>query len=150
MHFKLTNSTRFGNEALFDCSAGHAIQGPERKRCYDTGIWEPNELNECIPYECGELVYPDNGYIISNGTSFDSHLVYICLRGYEIQGPSSLRCNETGHWFPEEDTSCIPKCAYIKPQHHENTLSQISILDSTHFTIFKHSMIQNLACFNYL
>ena len=59
---------------------------------------------------CERLDAPDNGQIRLTGTSLGSRAMYICNKGFLIEGDAFRTCQGSGEWSGEDPT-CIRKSA---------------------------------------
>ena len=107
----------FGASITFVCNSGYEMSGSATVRCGARGMWSPL-VPECrrrgdggsgggFPQRCIEPQAPSNGQIISryprntyNYFSVGGSLTFGCDRGYEMSGPSTIRCNSYG-WSDE-------------------------------------------------
>ena len=48
--------------------------------------------------ECPELTAPENGHLNISSRGVDSTAVFSCGAGYELQGQSTLICQNTFQW----------------------------------------------------
>ncbi|CAG5134438.1 unnamed protein product, partial [Candidula unifasciata] len=110
----LSVSTTFGSTASFVCNIGYRLTGAEVIECLSTGQWNESQP-VCQIVSCfapplsipnGQLVSPKPDYVYTDIVS------YSCDFGYELNGPNSLTCLETGYFdLPPPDclrTPCPP------------------------------------------
>lgn len=57
---------------------------------------------------CDRLDAPDNGQIRLTGTTLGSRAMYICNKGFMLEGDALRTCQENGEWSGE-DPICMRK-----------------------------------------
>ena len=53
------------------------------------------------PTMCPDLMPPDNGQVVGNGTSPGDTAMYSCNTGFELEGAETVRCEDDGVWSAE-------------------------------------------------
>uniref|UniRef100_UPI00398EFB0A P-selectin-like isoform X2 n=1 Tax=Pristiophorus japonicus TaxID=55135 RepID=UPI00398EFB0A len=93
------------------CVEGFILNGTDKLECTASGKWT-NEMPGCKVVQCQELNIhrpmimncsdPLGNFSYSSVCDFD------CIRGFILEGPLRLQCNESGQWTEE-----IPSCNVI-------------------------------------
>ncbi|XP_067846623.1 P-selectin-like isoform X3 [Heptranchias perlo] len=90
------------------CVEGFILNGTDGLECTASGRWT-NEMPGCIVVKCQELniyrpVIMNCSHPLGN-FSFSSLCDFDCIKGFMLEGPVRLQCNESGQWTQE-----IPSC----------------------------------------
>lgn len=48
--------------------------------------------------DCGNFFIPDNGFVSTNSTVYNTTVEFFCDEGFEISGNSSMYCEHTAVW----------------------------------------------------
>ena len=62
-----------------------------------------------IVVDCGPLPPPDNGKVVTSGTTYNSRATYTCNNGYILNGEVSRTCHHNQSWIPIMAPVCIRK-----------------------------------------
>ena len=87
-----------GTTGLYTCDVGYILVDNSEVVCQSDGSWSGLEP-ACTVHLCGEMPNIQNTVPISNvDVSAGSSVTIACSQGYQLVGPSQLRCLETGFW----------------------------------------------------
>ena len=118
----------FGEHAVFSCIRGYQLTSSVTVHCLATGQWNSSEP-ECNIVLCPALSSPAYGEL--NGTLFtyESIAQFSCNDGYNLNGSSTLECQDTGDWS-DLSPLCLPvDCGPL--QHPPN--GRVHVNSSTKF-----------------
>ena len=59
--------------------------------------------------DCGPLEDPNNGKVMTSGTTFGLTANYVCDPGFVLSGFAAQVCQITGEWS-EENPTCMREC----------------------------------------
>ncbi|XP_072276252.1 E-selectin-like [Pyxicephalus adspersus] len=112
----------------FSCDEGYELNGTKSVFCQNTGEWsEPTPT--CSAVSCKDLQIPANGKINCTGKfHYNSFCNISCDEGYELNGTTSVFCQNTGEW-----SEPIPTCLALNGSL--GTQKQITIISSVMGTI---------------
>uniref|UniRef100_A0A8C6QR27 CUB and Sushi multiple domains 3 n=1 Tax=Nannospalax galili TaxID=1026970 RepID=A0A8C6QR27_NANGA len=92
----------------FACDTGYILHGSEERICLSNGSWTGRQP-ECKAVQCGNPGTTANGKVFRiDGTTFSSSVVYSCVDGYILSGPSVRQCTANGTW-----SGTLPNCTII-------------------------------------
>lgn len=76
-----------------------------------------------IEIYCGYPGYVRNGYPIGTHYYYENTVIFRCYDGYNLIGNDTIRCTETGKWYPEKPHCSGAQCtAFQKPQNSNLTI----------------------------
>ncbi|XP_018428688.1 PREDICTED: P-selectin-like [Nanorana parkeri] len=111
---KITCTDKYGKSQYktycnFSCNEGYELNGTKSVFCQNTGEWsEPTPT--CLAVSCADLQIIANGKInctIKYGKSqYKSFCNFSCNEGYELNGTTSVFCQNTGEWS-EATPTCL-------------------------------------------
>lgn len=97
-------NTVFGSIVIYQCDAGHVLDGNRSSMCEIDGNWS-NAPPICIAVNCGSPAEPANGSVSYTSTDFGSTATYVCDTGFIQDNFDSRTCLQNGTWsFP------VPHC----------------------------------------
>uniref|UniRef100_A0A667I6B0 CUB and sushi domain-containing protein 3 n=1 Tax=Lynx canadensis TaxID=61383 RepID=A0A667I6B0_LYNCA len=97
--FRTKSSVRFA------CDIGYILHGSEERTCLANGSWTGRQP-ECKAIQCGNPGTTANGKVFRiDGTTFSSSVIYSCMEGYILSGPSVRQCTANGTW-----SGSLPNC----------------------------------------
>uniref|UniRef100_A0A7N5JRY2 CUB and sushi domain-containing protein 3 n=1 Tax=Ailuropoda melanoleuca TaxID=9646 RepID=A0A7N5JRY2_AILME len=100
--FRTKSSVRFA------CDIGYILHGSEERTCLANGSWTGRQP-ECKAVQCGNPGTTANGKVFRiDGTTFSSSVIYSCMEGYILSGPSVRQCTANGTW-----SGTLPNCTII-------------------------------------
>ncbi|KAI4582045.1 hypothetical protein MJG53_009570 [Ovis ammon polii x Ovis aries] len=100
--FRTKSSVRFA------CDTGYILHGSEERTCLPNGSWTGRQP-ECKAVQCGNPGTTANGKVFRiDGTTFSSSVIYSCVEGYILSGPSVRQCTANGTW-----SGTLPNCTII-------------------------------------
>ncbi|KAB0365770.1 hypothetical protein FD754_009926 [Muntiacus muntjak] len=100
--FRTKSSVRFA------CDTGYILHGSEERTCLSNGSWTGRQP-ECKAVQCGNPGTTANGKVFRiDGTTFSSSVIYSCVEGYILSGPSVRQCTANGTW-----SGTLPNCTII-------------------------------------
>ncbi|KAG8524073.1 CUB and sushi domain-containing protein 3 [Galemys pyrenaicus] len=100
--FRTKSSVRFA------CDIGYILHGSEERTCLANGSWTGKQP-ECKAVQCGNPGTTANGKVFRiDGTTFSSSVIYSCMEGYILSGPSVRQCTANGTW-----SGTLPNCTII-------------------------------------
>ncbi|XP_052242297.1 sushi, von Willebrand factor type A, EGF and pentraxin domain-containing protein 1-like [Dreissena polymorpha] len=111
--FHNATTTTYNSTAIYSCNPGYTKFGENSITCLDTGNWSKLLVN-CTIKDCATPPALTNGGFTSHNTIFNSTVEYTCNHGYELIGMSTIRCLETGNWNSLE-THCTLKNCHSPP-----------------------------------
>ncbi|MBZ3869507.1 CUB and sushi domain-containing protein 3 [Sciurus carolinensis] len=92
----------------FACDTGYILHGSEERTCLVNGSWTGRQP-ECKAVQCGNPGTTANGKVFRiDGTTFSSSVIYSCMEGYILSGPSVRQCTANGTW-----SGALPNCTII-------------------------------------
>ncbi|XP_027287231.1 CUB and sushi domain-containing protein 3 isoform X2 [Cricetulus griseus] len=92
----------------FACDPGYILYGSEERTCLSNGSWTGRQP-ECKAVQCGNPGTTANGKVFRiDGTTFSSSVIYSCMEGYTLSGPSVRQCTANGTW-----SGSLPNCTII-------------------------------------
>ncbi|ERE50602.1 CUB and sushi domain-containing protein 1 [Cricetulus griseus] len=98
----------YGTVVFYDCNPGYFLFGSSVLICQPNGQWD-KPLPECITVQCGNPGTTANGKVFRiDGTTFSSSVIYSCMEGYTLSGPSVRQCTANGTW-----SGSLPNCTII-------------------------------------
>ncbi|XP_052242137.1 sushi, von Willebrand factor type A, EGF and pentraxin domain-containing protein 1-like isoform X2 [Dreissena polymorpha] len=107
----IVSKTTFNSTVTYTCDVGFVIHGKNSTTCLKNGKWEILEAN-CTIKDCHSPPILDNGHTTVARTTYNSTAIYACYFGYDIKGPNSITCLETGAWDKLEANCTIKDCQY--------------------------------------
>uniref|UniRef100_A0A3B3T3R4 Sushi, von Willebrand factor type A, EGF and pentraxin domain-containing protein 1 n=1 Tax=Paramormyrops kingsleyae TaxID=1676925 RepID=A0A3B3T3R4_9TELE len=93
--------------AIYSCKPGYNLEGNSTVLCGPDGHWM-GATPLCRPVECGPPKEIANGMVSYSQLQFGHAITYTCNRGFQLEGPETLNCLETGEWDKE-----IPVCMQV-------------------------------------
>uniref|UniRef100_A0A3P9JXU5 CUB and Sushi multiple domains 3a n=1 Tax=Oryzias latipes TaxID=8090 RepID=A0A3P9JXU5_ORYLA len=92
----------------FTCSEGYELIGSSERMCFPNGTWSGTQPF-CKPVQCGNPGTPSNGRVFRlDGTTFSHSVIYSCMDGYILTGPTTRLCQANGTW-----SGAQPNCTMI-------------------------------------
>lgn len=106
----LGSSTEYNATVTYTCNPGYNLDGPSTFVCSEKGWVSVNSHNgvpTCQIKVCGSPPALPDGFFVSNSTTYGGKAVMFCDDGFEINGPGSIRCLDSGIW-EEVSSFCDP------------------------------------------
>ena len=103
----------YGDSIDYHCRAGYALEGGSNRKCLQDGSWS-GQLPLCLKVTCPDAPIPKNGYTLRSiqqldGPATPGQTVQLaCKVGFRLDGPTGLKCLETGQWDADQPSSCLP------------------------------------------
>jgi hypothetical protein len=91
------SSTTVGSEASYACDPGYNLSGSSKRLCQTDATWSGKDPT-CVPVDCGALVAPANGSVMTPSTTFLGTASYACSKGYVLSGAAKRTCQANGTW----------------------------------------------------
>ncbi|XP_056379568.1 P-selectin-like isoform X2 [Hyla sarda] len=134
---------KFRSICEFTCKDGFQLKGSNFLLCQHSGEWsEP--VPKCIAVPCTALQGPEHGKVNCSDPfgafRYTSMCNVTCEEGFDLQGTSSLWCQDTGEW-----SDPIPTCAAVSCSALENP-SQSHMNCSHTFGEYKFRSICEFTC----
>uniref|UniRef100_A0A3Q3X6W8 Uncharacterized protein n=1 Tax=Mola mola TaxID=94237 RepID=A0A3Q3X6W8_MOLML len=96
------------SKVYFSCSEGFDLIGSSERMCFPNGTWSGTQPF-CKPVQCGNPGTPSNGRVFRlDGTTFSHSVIYSCMDGYLLTGPTTRQCQANGTW-----SGVQPNCTMI-------------------------------------
>ncbi|XP_053397800.1 neurogenic locus notch homolog protein 1-like isoform X1 [Mercenaria mercenaria] len=112
-NLQYTPNTEYLGLAEFSCNTGYTLVGDATRTCQDTGVWGGTNPT-CQINDCGTIVAPTNGAVdLTDGTTYQSVIVFQCSNGYDLVGESSLECQADSNWDGSKPTCNIKDCGFL-------------------------------------
>uniref|UniRef100_H3AD23 Sushi, von Willebrand factor type A, EGF and pentraxin domain containing 1 n=1 Tax=Latimeria chalumnae TaxID=7897 RepID=H3AD23_LATCH len=103
--------------ALYTCKPGFELEGNTTILCGEDGHWLGGKPT-CKPVQCTRPKEITNGRLSYSELHYGHTVIYLCERGFRLEGQKRLTCLETGKWDAD-----VPSCRAIHcdpPQPIEN------------------------------
>jgi len=109
-HHRLSSTDRsIGTEVFISCPTGFHTLGASTVTCRDDGSWS-DFLPVCVPVTCSPLEISSNHLrVLSLNNSYLGEAEFDCPFGYNLTGPMSIWCQDTGEW-----SGSVPDCTAIE------------------------------------
>uniref|UniRef100_A0A8C4R6D0 CUB and sushi domain-containing protein 1 n=1 Tax=Eptatretus burgeri TaxID=7764 RepID=A0A8C4R6D0_EPTBU len=104
---KIGTQVHFGATSIFTCNSGYTLLGSAGRQCLHTGLWSGTE-SRCIAGHCGVPEPVVNGQVIGEAYAYRDTVVYQCLPGFRLVGPSVRFCQQDHRWSGQ-----TPACVSI-------------------------------------
>uniref|UniRef100_A0A3B3DJN6 CUB and Sushi multiple domains 3b n=1 Tax=Oryzias melastigma TaxID=30732 RepID=A0A3B3DJN6_ORYME len=96
------------SKVYFTCSEGYELIGSSERMCFPNGTWSGTQPF-CKPVQCGNPGTPSNGRVFRlDGMTFSHSVIYSCMEGYILTGPTTRLCQANGTW-----SGAQPNCTMI-------------------------------------
>uniref|UniRef100_A0A8C7ZCP2 CUB and Sushi multiple domains 3b n=1 Tax=Oryzias sinensis TaxID=183150 RepID=A0A8C7ZCP2_9TELE len=94
----------------FTCSEGYELIGSSERMCFPNGTWSGTQPF-CKPVQCGNPGTPSNGRVFRlDGTTFSHSVIYSCMDGYILTGPTTRLCQANGTWSGTQPNCTMINC----------------------------------------
>ncbi|KAJ8277984.1 hypothetical protein GJAV_G00082450 [Gymnothorax javanicus] len=115
-------SFRFNSSCTFHCLPEFTLMGPSHLQCQASASWD-SAPPSCQAVKCPELTdAPTFGnmscYHPIEPNSFNSTCKFSCGEGFELKGPSSIRCNSSGSWSNSMPICRVKRCNTLTAPLH--------------------------------
>ncbi|XP_044748344.1 sushi, von Willebrand factor type A, EGF and pentraxin domain-containing protein 1-like isoform X2 [Coccinella septempunctata] len=97
----------FGDELNITCDKGFVLVGSQTVKCGNEGLWSSNS-SKCERISCGSPGNIENGLSFGRSYKYEDFVTFECNPGYNLEGSSTIRCDDKGIWSPSK-----PKCERI-------------------------------------
>ena len=87
-----------GSTAWYDCNAEFVLAGSAERVCLENGNWSGSEAACRSRAACEPINYLANGRVIGDSFSIESTVQFACGPGYQLVGPSAIRCTVQASW----------------------------------------------------
>lgn len=122
------SNTTVGSIATYDCHEGHRLAGIAEQTCLHNGTWS-GFVPTCVAItECDSPDIPVFGIRLNNNYSVGSVVVYDCIGGYLMIGPTTRTCLANGMW-----SGTTPVCKSINCGDPGTPTNGTRILEGTVF-----------------
>jgi hypothetical protein len=98
-----------GSVATYMCNLGMTLKGATTRTCQADGTWS-DAAPSCSSKDCGPLVAPKNGTVMTPTTTFGATATYACMMGYGPSGSSTRTCQVDGTWTGTDPTCVVANC----------------------------------------
>ncbi|ELT94724.1 hypothetical protein CAPTEDRAFT_223058 [Capitella teleta] len=128
----------YGQQVGFYCDTGYTLRGSHVSTCGPDG-WDAEvptcEIVQCRPPTFGEHIQLQsentNVYVYNNVLSFS------CDGGFQLEGSSSIRCQENGRWSERVPTCEAVRCpALPAPENGARDVDDFSYGNTATFSCF--------------
>ncbi|XP_053403047.1 uncharacterized protein LOC128546143 [Mercenaria mercenaria] len=113
----------YSENVTIKCNIGYEVQGIETISCKTDGTWI--DVPICSPVKCELFDVPNKAKLEPDKKqyTYSETVTLECKSGYEIQGNSTVRCQENASWT--EIPTCKPiDCSQLQlPEHTERNLN---------------------------
>ncbi|XP_053403781.1 uncharacterized protein LOC123554697 isoform X2 [Mercenaria mercenaria] len=142
----------YSENVTIKCNIGYELQGIETISCQTDGTWK--EVPTCSPVECELFDVPNKAKLEPDKQqyTYSETVTLECGSGYEIQGNSTVRCQENASWT--EIPTCKPiDCSTLQlPEHAEKDLNITGLnFDDAVFITCENGFIlvgdSNISCY---
>lgn len=106
--YELVNgSVGYLSQVVYKCNEGYEMLGRAMLTCDIDERWN-GPPPRCEVVECDVLpsVYKNSKIVMPNGTYFGSKAEIQCVRGFKLDGPSTILCTSSGQWSSPV-TNCV-------------------------------------------
>uniref|UniRef100_A0A8C4MYG0 CUB and Sushi multiple domains 3 n=1 Tax=Equus asinus asinus TaxID=83772 RepID=A0A8C4MYG0_EQUAS len=103
----------FGSTVHYSCTGKRTLLGQPSRTCQLNGHWSGSQphcsgttwkIKQSV--QCGNPGTTANGKVFRiDGTTFSSSVIYSCMEGYVLSGPSVRQCTANGTW-----SGTLPNC----------------------------------------
>uniref|UniRef100_A0AAX7TIN3 CUB and Sushi multiple domains 3a n=1 Tax=Astatotilapia calliptera TaxID=8154 RepID=A0AAX7TIN3_ASTCA len=101
---------RIRSKVYFSCSEGYELIGSSERMCFPNGTWSGTQPF-CKPVQCGNPGTPSNGKVFRlDGTTFSHSVIYSCMDGYLLTGPTTRQCQANGTWSGTQPNCTMINC----------------------------------------
>ncbi|XP_055886163.1 sushi, von Willebrand factor type A, EGF and pentraxin domain-containing protein 1-like [Biomphalaria glabrata] len=97
----------YQSTAKYTCHPGFELKGSEEIVCEATSSWQPDPPT-CDPRPCPvpqDITF--GTYAVTGPLIYKANLTYMCNTGYQLNGTSTLSCQEDGSWSAPAPI-CLP------------------------------------------
>ncbi|XP_073499113.1 P-selectin-like isoform X2 [Phyllobates terribilis] len=141
--FDVYGTFQYNSECKFHCEDGYELTGTRSLSCQSSGEWSES-IPICKAVQCRALQSPEHGQIHCSDTfgeySYKSICNVTCEEGFELQGKSSLLCQNTGEWSESTPSCSAVQCRALQSPEH----GQIHCSDT--FGEYSYKSICNVTC----
>jgi len=104
-------------EIIYHCNEGHVLSGARKRKCGANRQWSPSAPS-CFKIACPTLSILDHGYTVGMLYKNESVIVFICDKGYQLEGKAMLTCKAKKEWSDIAPTCVKVKCSKPEVVHH--------------------------------
>ncbi|NXV57103.1 SVEP1 protein, partial [Molothrus ater] len=104
--FLHVTENRLGSAVRYTCRPGFTLVGSDTRLCLQSRQWS-HTAPYCKALMCNSPNHPLNGKVRGENYTYGSVVYYECDPGYQLNGPSERRCQESQKWDGSEPI-CIP------------------------------------------
>uniref|UniRef100_H0YSS6 Sushi, von Willebrand factor type A, EGF and pentraxin domain-containing protein 1 n=1 Tax=Taeniopygia guttata TaxID=59729 RepID=H0YSS6_TAEGU len=104
--FLHVTENRLGSAVRYFCRPGFTLEGSDTRLCLPSRQWS-HTAPYCKAITCNSPTHLLNGKIRGENYTYGSVVYYECDPGYQLNGPTERRCQESQKWDGSEPI-CIP------------------------------------------
>ncbi|KAF2347040.1 Sushi/SCR/CCP domain, partial [Trinorchestia longiramus] len=107
----------YGTTVEYSCRPGHQLIGEKIRKCDVDGDWD-HPKPTCYENYCSPLPTLVNGFLTYHGSGVNSHVVFECNEGFQLNGDFEMHCQPDKTWFGEFPSCKVTDCG--EPNELEN------------------------------
>ena len=92
-----SDNTTYMAKVTYYCESGYDLVGSEIRTCLSTSEWSADNPS-CQPVSCDHPPGLQNGYFVTNGTTYLSTAIYKCNCGFNLTGNDVKTCQANKTW----------------------------------------------------
>uniref|UniRef100_A0A8C3N918 Sushi, von Willebrand factor type A, EGF and pentraxin domain-containing protein 1 n=1 Tax=Geospiza parvula TaxID=87175 RepID=A0A8C3N918_GEOPR len=104
--FLHVTENRLSSAVRYTCRPGFTLVGSDTRLCLPSRQWS-HTTPYCKALMCNSPTHPLNGKVRGENYTYGSVVYYECDPGYQLNGPTERRCQESQKWDGSEPI-CIP------------------------------------------
>ncbi|XP_051952178.1 P-selectin isoform X2 [Xyrauchen texanus] len=104
----------FNSSCQFQCATGYKLEGAQRLHCLASGLWNNAlpvcQVVQCLPITDNSGVWRVNCTHPLSMNSYNSSCEFKCEEGFVLEGSTTVRCDQNGHWTDKTPTCKVVTC----------------------------------------